>query len=371
MIGMGANFDKIFHACEIGDVSELDNLFEYTTTSDYRNFIDAAFYNDRIGILDRLYEIIPNEFINYEAPIYYILKFGLVRLLDWLLDRPYINAKLDYPLDQFSNNSYLITILNWYYEHRDLVKMNYTCRLVDDVYYKAIEVYNWFLSHKDLEFKYSTALIDNNGDQRPMECLNWWYDNYKLGLVRFEYTTYALDDAISQGFVDIIKWWLEHSNELELKYTSAAFCCDDNEVLNYLLHEQTLIKFIINDDLIDRLGDQRSINFWYENRHQYGFKFTFTSKSIDKLIYDDDGLTLQWWFDHMDSLELLYTEAAIDNCESVKILDIWYNNRHRVQLKYTSKSMDTRNENIIKWWYSKRDELELKHSPCIRIENKN
>lgn len=180
---------------------QLESLFKYCARE---KCFDALFWFCQMFH----HKLSDHLIVSIIRDVAYAKKFNI---LDKFLELERFNYQInDYNLD------YLITLdlLDWYYSHRDTVKMNYTCTMVDNN--ASIKFIDWFFSHPDLEFKYSCRMIDTLSYKGHIEALDWCYDKYKSALIKFEYSENAINGAIQNGYINPIKWWLKHSDEFEL-----------------------------------------------------------------------------------------------------------------------------------------------------------
>jgi hypothetical protein len=246
------------------------------------------------------------------------------------------------------------------YCHSLGVTLNYTNKFIDEQfkYIDRVPVLDWLVDHQ-YPIKCSHDAIDTASSHGNINLLQWMYNANNQGLVPFEYTDVALNSAPNcVNAIKIIKWWISHSEQLELKYDWQLFAIVNMPVLRYLLHEQTTIKIIINRNVIDNLSDfgrTVALDMLYELRYIHDFSCGIDT--INNASENGNVYSLKWWFDKANEINLPYSKRAIDRCNRIAVLNIWFENRHILPMKYTHKAI---NEKTVAWWYQHRDDLELK-----------
>jgi hypothetical protein len=210
----------------------------------------------------------------------------------------------------------------------------------------------WCTEHEDFEFKYSYKAIDSIS-RGSLDVLKWWYDKYTAGLLKFEYSIDAFKNAAFMGDANIVRWWIDHDDEFELIYDDAIFYTSDIIVLQILSEcpsiiitvDEQLINFLASTTLIDTL------DWWYAHRHAYGFPVR--RDIIDEICQEDNPVMLRWWLEHFNDIpDLEYSTSCVDH-GSVGILDLWFEFRDSVEMKYTIRSTELLQPAIIEWWLSK------------------
>jgi hypothetical protein len=295
------------------------------------------------------------------------------KMADWLWehDELYCTIQIEIDLNYQMYDNDIFSTMRWCYENAHRINMI----VPNSVIYiicrpNALDILKCWFGYRDRIPFVCVDLVDACTIGHEDDIISWVYEQYLLGVLPFTYTAASLTNAIMSGNMRSVKWWINHADEFELKYRD--FTGTSNvPMLKFLLWEQSIIEIpILDDDLIDKLslmGSIQALDFWYENRKLYQFKYS--SNAIDRTLYIE---SLQWWFNHMDTLEFKYTANALDHCWSIDRLQWWFDHRNSLTLKYTCDAVDSAlkaNETVIaQWWALHSDVNEFKCTQSILKE---
>jgi hypothetical protein len=362
--------NRLSELCRLGGVEILNDLWENSRelfdSMSVNKMADDAIDNNQSCILDWLILNRPYEFRLDTESIQRIIYHRKYDMIQWVHDTD-LDVLNTYSFDNCtSHGSDLIELLEWYYSMRSTVKLNYTTDFIDRLYYydSSVAVFEWLIAH-EYPIKSRYGSIDSTSTRGSVNLLEWAFNAHLKGLISFEYTTEALN-GVSLNAVEVIKWWISHSLQLELKYDHNLFGTGNISVLEYLLYEQDTIKICIDYKVIDRLsyfGCVDCLDLLYHNRHIHGF--SYSTDVIDIASRRHALKCLRWWFSKANEINLPYSEKAIDMCCSSNILNLWFDNRDILPLKYTETAITN---GTVEWWYKHQDDLELKFDKCY-VEN--
>jgi ATP-dependent Lon protease len=175
------------------------------------------------------------------------------------------------------------------------------------------------------------------------------------------YTTEALDNASSNGKINILNWWLQakNNNGLELKYTEKAinFASKFNHVESLEWWAKSNLDLKYNHNAIDYAsagGKLKTLNWWLEAKNKYGWKFDYTSNSIDNAKLHKDKLLelIGWWkktTDSNPSIKFKYTRDFIDYLEAWDFIEVYkfLQDNNMISKEEKFKSSQKKNSNVL------------------------
>jgi hypothetical protein len=338
---------------------------------DCESFIlDSAILMDDINVLKwlHLHNILIIEPYHVDA----IMEFNRYDMLDWILDEQLFDFNTVILSDNIYRSISNVTILtidltnrqphyrktltvdqDAAFEMETISKLNYFedkgllsnistgYFLYNASYNGHLNILDWFFDHRDrMQLMYDDLCVDMTGYDQ-LNALQWWYDKRQYGL-EFKYSVTALHTAIKSDNLKIVKWWFAHADELEIKYDPIIIDVCSHEMLDYLFKEQCVIPSVLYTGCIDITDSVTLLDWLLCNQHIIPFEYT--SAAMD-LAY---SWKLNWFWSRRNQLELKYTSRAIDRiCDTItrigfqNELQFWFDHRKDLQLKFTPDLLQT------------------------------
>jgi hypothetical protein len=390
-------FTFVYHAPidqKIEDETYLDSEYDRSILlwciSKYHDAVMTVMYELKcrsIVVFERIIrffkenDIDVNALITDEYVLMTIARDGNVAFINKLFELELMN-KATFGHSSIFNYAFFydnMILMEWIYQNRDEIDLKCTPSAVDNASQNGnITVLNWLWERKDqLQFKYTNESVDLACKYNHIGILDWWYDKYESG-TELKYTAKGIDSASTRSRLDILNWWYNRKDTLELKYTEKAIDTVDYHIViyNWWYDRRSELEFKYTDACIARIcttGWIDGLNWWYDRKNELNFRLP--PDIIDAISSLGNSNILKFLFDHMDEFELKYTTKALDNVTThfdvTCILNLWYESRHKTELKYTSLHLLNKNMSTWEWWYSHINDLEFKYTPeivynCIR-----
>jgi ATP-dependent Lon protease len=195
-------------------------------------------------------------------------------------------------------------------------------------------------SHTNSNNKNKMSKVDYSSSIGDEKYLNEWIkanldSNNKFNGNPNDYSTESIDNASSNGKINILNWWSNAKKEygIELKYTEKAINYaskyDQVESLDWWAKSGLELKY--NSNAIDYASAGckiKTLNWWSNAFVKHGWRFEYTSDSIDNAKLDEQKLLklLKWWkstITSYPSIKFKYSREFIDYLESWGYEDIY------------------------------------------------